>query len=56
MPQINWGTLASYNMIKSNEKALVALMKAFERKASVIECIKIIEQEGGQYLTREDDD
>jgi len=47
------GVLQSYNMIRQNEKALVALMAAFERGESVVTCMQIVEQEGGRYL--EDD-
>jgi len=40
-------------MIRQNEKALVALMAAFERQESVVSCIQIIEKEGGRYLDEE---
>jgi len=40
-------------MIRQNERALVALMAAFERQESVVACMQIIEREGGRYLDDE---
>jgi len=53
LPPSTGGVLQSYNMIRQNEKALVALMAAFERQESVVSCIQIIEREGGRYLDEE---
>jgi hypothetical protein len=33
----------AYSILKNNEEALSALVAAFERKASVVECIQILE-------------
>lgn len=52
---INWAVIQAYTMIKQNEKALVELMAALERREGVVECMRIIERLGGRYLDDEDD-
>lgn len=51
---INYAVIQAYQIVKSNEKALVALMAALEEKRSVVECFQIIERLGGRYLDEDD--
>ncbi len=51
---VNWAVIQAYTLIRQNERALVELMAALERRAGVVECMRIIEDLGGRYLDEDD--